>query len=60
MEYEINKLGPNSKMSMTNRLKQYKFDIDLIQKDLVREEKLEILNYYFFYIIFKFLEKSNK
>lgn len=36
MEFEITKSGPNSRMSMTNRLKQYKLDVELIQKDLVR------------------------
>ena len=35
MEFELNKFGPNSRSSMLNKLKQYKLDVELIQKDLV-------------------------
>ena len=34
MEFELNKFGPNSRSSMSNKLKQYKLDVELIQKDL--------------------------
>jgi hypothetical protein len=35
MNYELSKFGPNSRTSMANRIKQYKLDIEIIQKDLV-------------------------
>lgn len=34
MELEINRAAPNSKLTMNNKLKIYKRDIELIQKDL--------------------------
>ena len=36
MEFETNKFGPNAKMSMQNKLRAYRVDIDIMQKDLVR------------------------
>lgn len=35
MDYEISKFGPNSRTSVTNKLKKYKLDIEIIQRDLV-------------------------
>jgi hypothetical protein len=35
MDFELSKFGPNSRSSMSNKLKQYKLDVELIQKDLV-------------------------
>jgi len=40
MEFELSKSGPNSRMSMNSRLKQYRLDIDLIQRDMVKEVRL--------------------
>ena len=34
MEFDVSKAGPNSRMSMNSRLKQYKLDIDVIQRDM--------------------------
>jgi vesicle transport through interaction with t-SNAREs 1 len=34
MEFEINRAAPNSKLTMSNKLKIYKKDVELIQKDL--------------------------
>jgi hypothetical protein len=38
MEQELNKFGPNSRTSKLNKLKQYKLDVEMIQKDLVISE----------------------
>ncbi len=35
MDVELNKFGPNSRTSMLNKMKKYKLDVELIQKDLV-------------------------
>ena len=35
MEFEISKSGPNSRSSMNTRLKQYRLDVELVQKELV-------------------------
>ena len=35
MEFELSKFGPNSRSLMSNKLKQYRLDVELIQKDLV-------------------------
>lgn len=35
MEMEMRKFGPNSRASMNNKLKQYKLDVDIIQKEMV-------------------------
>lgn len=35
MEREINKALPNSRASMSAKLKQYKRDVEIIEKDLV-------------------------
>ena len=35
MEREINKALPNSRASLTGKLKQYKRDIEIIEKELV-------------------------
>ncbi|CAF0735154.1 unnamed protein product [Brachionus calyciflorus] len=47
MEVESNKFGPNSRASMANKLKQYKFDVDLIKKDLkkVTDESTKYKSY---------------
>ena len=42
MEFYMSKTGPNSRNLMVNKIKKYKFDIDLIQKELVK------LNLYIF------------
>ncbi|RMZ95589.1 vesicle transport through interaction with t-SNAREs -like protein, partial [Brachionus plicatilis] len=34
MEMEMRKFGPNSRASMNNKLKQYKLDVDIIQKEM--------------------------
>lgn len=36
MDFEISKFGPNSRTSVTNKLKKYRLDVEIIQKDLVR------------------------
>ncbi len=38
MEFELSKFGPNSRASMQNKLKQYRLDIELMQKDLVKNQ----------------------
>ena len=35
MEFYMSKTGPNSRGSMANKIKKYKFDIELVQKELV-------------------------
>ena len=35
MERDVNKALPNSRASLTAKLKQYKRDIEIIEKDLV-------------------------
>ena len=35
----MNRAGPNSKISMSNKLKNYRRDIEIIQRDLVRITK---------------------
>lgn len=35
MEFELNKFGPNSRMSVSNKIKQFKLDVELVQKDIV-------------------------
>ena len=42
MEFYLSKTGPNSRNLMANKIKKYKFDIDLMQKELVK------LNLYIF------------
>jgi vesicle transport through interaction with t-SNAREs protein 1 len=34
MEFEIAKSGPNSRLAMNTRLKQYKLDVEIMQRDL--------------------------
>jgi hypothetical protein len=36
MEREVNKALPNSRTLLTSKLKQYKRDVELIEKDLVK------------------------
>ena len=44
MEFEISKSGPNSRSSMQNKLKQYKTDVEIIQKDLVSNKDVFYTN----------------
>jgi hypothetical protein len=37
MEFELNKFGPNSRSTVLNKIKQYKLDVEIIQKDLVKK-----------------------
>ena len=35
MEFYMSKTGPNSRGSMGNKIKKYKFDVEIVQKELV-------------------------
>jgi len=58
MEFELNKFGPNSRSTVLNKIKQYKLDVEIIQKDLVKKvlffdlkKKQKDLNFIKFLII---------
>ena len=33
MDFEISKFGPNSRTSVVNKLKKYKLDVEIIQRE---------------------------
>ena len=37
MEFFMSKTGPNSRGQMNNKIKKFKFDVDLVQKELVNK-----------------------
>ena len=44
MEFELNKFGPNSRSTILNKIKQYKLDVEIIHKDLVKKILFSKLN----------------
>lgn len=51
MEFELSKFGPNSRTSMQNKLKQYRLDIDLMQKDLVSYFNMNLIRSFIYYLL---------
>ena len=35
MEFYMSKTGPNSRGQMNNKIKKFKFDVEIVQKELV-------------------------